>query len=64
MAKYALEGALKAHHELREEMNDDWANLALAYIRTCAVYKGDSVTEDLRRVLEGLGRCDLPISGE
>ncbi|OCF36173.1 hypothetical protein I316_02045 [Kwoniella heveanensis BCC8398] len=68
VSKFALEGALRAHRELHKEKDEDWDNLALAYLRVCAVTttfprqssaddQGDETQnsiEELERVIEGL----------
>nr|XP_019048846.1 hypothetical protein I302_02625 [Kwoniella bestiolae CBS 10118]OCF27776.1 hypothetical protein I302_02625 [Kwoniella bestiolae CBS 10118] len=37
ISKFALEGALQAYRELGREKDEDWENLALAYMRVCAL---------------------------
>ncbi|WWC85913.1 uncharacterized protein L201_000783 [Kwoniella dendrophila CBS 6074] len=37
ISKFALEGALQAHRELGKEKDEDWENLALAYLRLSAI---------------------------
>lgn len=44
MAKYALEGALRAHGELQIERDQQWADLSLAYLRATAVLSSSSGT--------------------
>ncbi|WWD09044.1 hypothetical protein V865_007164 [Kwoniella europaea PYCC6329] len=46
ISKFALEGALKAHRELGREKDEDWENLALAYLRVCALVDTASLREE------------------
>lgn len=64
VAKFALEGALRAHRELGKEKDGEWAEVALAYLSSCAsdfgktreadASQGDQCGE-LEDVLQGLG---------
>ncbi|RXK36754.1 hypothetical protein M231_05989 [Tremella mesenterica] len=54
VARYSLDGALRAHRELKRDKDEEWVNLALAYLRVCA---GANLTDDvseLGEVLQGL----------
>lgn len=53
-SRFALAGALSAHRNLALDKQDDWLNLALAYLRTCALAKADSDHEEV-----GLALVDL-----
>nr|XP_031863557.1 uncharacterized protein CI109_000809 [Kwoniella shandongensis]KAA5530629.1 hypothetical protein CI109_000809 [Kwoniella shandongensis] len=52
VSKFALEGALRSHKELKKEREEDWENLALAYLRVCALVNEGG--EELQDVLDGL----------
>ena len=54
VAVYALEGALRAHGKLDLDRREDWTNLALAYLRVCAVLGGDAKSDDLMGILQGV----------
>nr|XP_018266801.1 uncharacterized protein I303_00779 [Kwoniella dejecticola CBS 10117]OBR88959.1 hypothetical protein I303_00779 [Kwoniella dejecticola CBS 10117] len=41
VSKFALEAALQAHRELDREKDEDWENLALAYLRVSAIVHDD-----------------------
>lgn len=65
VAKYALEGALFAHTELQKPRDDDWANLALAYLRVCSVAGlTDNERAELQTALAGLRKLPQPRQGE
>lgn len=51
-SKFALEGALRAHTHLALDKQEDWTNLALAYLRICAILPDEHA--ELSDVLEGL----------
>ncbi|KAK8845493.1 hypothetical protein IAR55_006206 [Kwoniella newhampshirensis] len=56
VSKFALEGALRSHRELKKEKEEDWENLALAYLRVCAlVYESGN---ELQAVVDGLKEID------
>ncbi|KAK4686207.1 trafficking protein particle complex subunit 10, partial [Tremellales sp. Uapishka_1] len=55
VSKYALKNCLISHQRLSKSQDEDWANLALAFMRLCAITPSD--TDDggvLQAVLEGL----------
>ncbi|KAL7418808.1 hypothetical protein Q5752_006492 [Cryptotrichosporon argae] len=54
VAKFALAGALTAHTELQLERDEQWANLALAYVRACALTNKADETALLPEVLAAL----------
>nr|XP_019014675.1 uncharacterized protein I206_00759 [Kwoniella pini CBS 10737]OCF53456.1 hypothetical protein I206_00759 [Kwoniella pini CBS 10737] len=66
ISKFALEGALQAHRELDKEKDEDWENLALAYLRVCALVIDEKATDqqdedqyqELRKVVDGLKETD------
>lgn len=65
VSKYAIQSALAAHTELQLSRDEDWAQLALALLRVCAVTpESKNASEEelaqLRSVIEGLK--DLPES--
>lgn len=64
VAKFALEGALRAHRELQGEKDEEWSNLALAYLRVCALIEDDMVVEELDIVLSALGKSETAHTGE
>jgi len=64
IAKYALEGALRAHTELRKERSEDWMNLAVAYMRVCAVVEDEADHGELHLVLTGLSDVGSAQSSE
>lgn len=64
-AKFALAGALKAHRHLQMDKQEDWINLALAYLRVCALAsdrEGQDV--ELGSVIDGLRASGDPYMGE
>ena len=63
-AKFALSGALKAHRHLALGKQEDWANLALAYLRasSLAAVEGDADIE-IEEVLKALGDMDAEYTG-
>ncbi|WOO84693.1 Trafficking protein particle complex subunit 10 [Vanrija pseudolonga] len=59
VSKYAIQSALAAHTELQLRRDEDWAQLALALLRVCAVTpESKNASEEelaqLRSVIEGL----------
>jgi hypothetical protein len=65
VAKFALEGALRSHKELRLHKDEEWVNIALAYVRVCIISgtSGDA-PEQLSDTIEGLRGSDLHRTGE
>ncbi|WVF66156.1 hypothetical protein IAT40_000896 [Kwoniella sp. CBS 6097] len=71
VSKFALEGALRSHRELNKEKDEDWDNLALAYLRVCAVTSSSRHTtvddeedgqrdhDELERIIEGLRDSEI-----
>ncbi|WVR03511.1 hypothetical protein IAU60_000502 [Kwoniella sp. DSM 27419] len=65
ISKFALEGALQAHRHLDRERDEDWQNVALAYMRVCAVINNengetfDKGGVELPSVLRELGSSEL-----
>ena len=51
-SKFALEGALRSHAQLALNKQEDWTNLALAYLRVCAILPDEHA--ELMGVLAGL----------
>ena len=56
VAEYALSGALRSHRHLGMERGEDWINLALAFLRVCALVEAEQEVakrqEELQLVLE------------
>ena len=46
IARFALEGALKAQDKLSLPKDEDWANLSLAYLRICCLSESDNGEKD------------------
>ena len=63
IARYALEGCLRAHRELELEKDTDWLNLALAYLRTLFTTEGDTPYLEMKPVLAGLASSSTSLSG-
>jgi hypothetical protein len=66
VARFALEGALRAHRELGKEKDGEWADIALAYLSSCAsdfgkTREADASQGDQRGELKGVlqGLADL-----
>lgn len=64
IAKFALEGALHAHRELSLKVDEEWTNLALAYLRVAAVDRDVGTAVELENVLETLQQIDAGLEGE
>lgn len=68
VARFALESAIRSHRELRLAIDEEWLNLALAYLRVCAM-RVDSEDEDeaageLSEVLGHLRDSQMVFEGE
>jgi hypothetical protein len=63
VASFALEGALQAHAELQKPYDDEWAALAVAYLRACAS-TGSSNTAQLEETISALQKLDDSRTGE
>ena len=69
IAEYALSGALSAHSHLALTKDEDWTNLALAYLRVTALLgsKGEELAENkvkfVLEVLDGLRETDVSPTG-
>ena len=53
-SRFALAGALKSHERLHLEKSEDWTNIALAYLRICAILRDDDDNEEMESVVKGL----------
>ena len=62
VAKFAIEGALRAHRQMQKKCDEGWLNLAVAYLRVCAIVRNDNA-EDLSEVIKALHECLSKLSG-
>ncbi|ORX34725.1 trafficking protein particle complex subunit 10 [Kockovaella imperatae] len=66
VAGRALAGALRAHRHLGLAFDEDWVNLALAYLRVCALSNGEgeleTVREEVQEVLADLAQSNIQLA--
>lgn len=63
-SRFALAGAIRAHQHLALDKHEDWTNLALAYLRTCAIVADQPSSIEVERVLEGFREQEIEYTGE
>lgn len=65
VARFALEGAIRAHRELGLSRDEEWGNVGLAYLRVCAISEvGEEEQRELQGVWEGLRELRVQQKGE
>lgn len=63
-SRFALAGAIKSHERLQLDKEEDWTNLALAYLRICAILTDDEGNDELQKVVTGLQDVDEGHAGQ
>ncbi|KAK1926038.1 trafficking protein particle complex subunit 10 [Papiliotrema laurentii] len=63
-SRFALAGAIRAHQHLTLDKHEDWTNLALAYLRTCAIVADQPSSIEVERVLEGFREQEIEYTAE